>query len=239
VPSTKTSKKPPKGRRGGQSRARVEELKRQQRRAERRRTMLWVGCSSLIGLAVLAIAIVPPALKSLNSPTRKSLSALGSPASSAACDAAESPPTGASGEHVGPDTSSPTIVKVNYDSVPPVGGQHYVTPLPRTPHYYARSDAPKIEQLVHNEEHGYTIVFYDKTVSKAQLKTLQDIATKQSKTKFIVAPWDDAYGAFPAGKHIGLATWGHKQLCGKASGAVVGSFMKQFPSSQSPEPNTA
>jgi hypothetical protein len=59
--------------------------------------------------------------------------------------------------------------------------------------------------------------------------------------KFIVAAWDDAYGTFPSGKHIGMSHWGaeasHIQLCSKVSGEAVQKFMTQFPHSDAPEPN--
>jgi hypothetical protein len=36
--------------------------------------------------------------------------------------------------------------------------------------------------------------------------------------------------------HVGMATWGHKQLCAKVSGEVVAAFVQRFPPSQAPEP---
>ena len=116
--------------------------------------------------------------------------------------------------------------------------------------FYTARDRPEMEQLVHNLEHGYTIVWYDDTIKGAQLEDLQDIATRARTEdavgptgKFIVSAWDDAYGDFPSGKHIGISHWGatdgHIQLCGKVSGAVVQDFIDEFPSSDSPEPNAA
>ncbi|MDQ6649636.1 MAG: DUF3105 domain-containing protein [Actinomycetota bacterium] len=241
VPSTKTSG--PRGRKQAKStrrdsRARVEALKRQQRRAERRRTLLFVGGFSLVGLVILGLAIVPPALKSINSPTHKSLASFGVPVAGAGCAPAESPEAGPAAQHVGPGTDKPAVTKVDYNSVPPVGGEHYAQPLPRTQHFYARGDAAaKVEQLVHNEEHGYTVLWYDKGASRTDITALKDIATKQDKLKFIVAPWDEAHGAFPDGKHVAVTTWGHKQVCASASGALVADFMKAFPGSKAPEPN--
>lgn len=242
MPSTKTSpgprgRKPAKPRRS-ESRARVEELKRQQRRAERMRTLLFVGGFSLVALVILGLAIVPPALKSINSAAHKSLASFGVSAAQAACTPAESPDAGPAAQHVGPGTDKPTVTKVDYNSIPPIGGEHFAQPLPRTQHFYARgANTARVEQLVHNEEHGYTVVWYDKGASTADVSALKNIATKQEKLKFIVAPWNEAYGAFPDGKHVGLTSWGHKQVCGAASGAAVGAFMTAFPTSGAPEPN--
>ena len=62
-------------------------------------------------------------------------------------------------------------------------------------------------------------------------------------TKFITSAWDDAYGTFPSGKHIGMSHWGaadsHVQLCGKVSGPALDKFMTQYPSTDAPEPNVA
>jgi hypothetical protein len=58
--------------------------------------------------------------------------------------------------------------------------------------------------------------------------------------KFIVSAWDDAYGDFPSGMHVALSHWGaeqgHRQMCGKVSGAVVADFIEDFPASDAPEP---
>ena len=75
-----------------------------------------------------------------------------------------------------------------------------------------------------------------------------------SSDKFIVSEWDPSYGQLPAGKKFALSHWsatlasnkatvasqeGHRQLCGQLSGAVVESFVKQFPLTSAPEPGAA
>lgn len=218
------------GKKSGRSnRARLDELRRQQQRAERRRTMLFVGGAALIGILLIAAAVVPAAVKSANSPTRKSVASFGVPIAQADCAPSEDPPDEGS-EHV------PAGTHVDYTSVPPTSGRHTDDVLPRDPHFYPRGDnRAVVEKLVHNEQHGYPIVWYDATTPKAQVDALKQLGEKLKAEKFIAAPWDAARGAFPAGKHIGMATWGHKQLCGAVSGQAVGDFMAKFPPSQAPE----
>jgi hypothetical protein len=136
-----------------------------------------------------------------------------------------------------------------YTTVPPSFGPHWSTPVLDSRAFYSVKDRPAMEQLVHNLEHGYTIVWYDKTIKGDQLSELKDISTsarsrdETAPSKFIVSAWDDSYGKFPAGKHIGLSHWGAQdsyiQLCGKVSGGVVSNFITKYPASDSPEPTAA
>ena len=135
-----------------------------------------------------------------------------------------------------------------YESVPPSYGPHWGTPVFPARTFYSDRDRPQMEQLVHNLEHGYTILWYDATIKGKQLDTLEDLAQSASNSdmagpgnKFIVSAWDDSYGKFPSGKHLGMSHWGAQasaiQLCGKVSGDAVQKFMTQFPASDAPEPN--
>jgi hypothetical protein len=115
-----------------------------------------------------------------------------------------------------------------------------------------------METLVHNLEHGYTILWYDVKAGEARKAQLQQLATIVNKLdpsagKFLVSAWDPAYGQFPAGKKFALSHWsatvgadgkvsaqaGHRQLCGDLSGDVVKSFVERFPRTSSPEPDAA
>jgi hypothetical protein len=124
---------------------------------------------------------------------------------------------------------------------------------------YTTADVPAVETLVHNLEHGYTILWYDPSVEKAQAASFQALATKvnamkESANKFLVVPWDTTRGAFPAGKKYALSHWsadvdpstgqvskqmGHRQLCAGLSTQVVETFVKQHPWSSAPEPGAA
>ena len=124
-----------------------------------------------------------------------SLEDIGSSVAAAGCDSvAEHQATG-NQDHVAEGT------KVNYSQTPPDSGAHYPSPAPFTKHFYAEADRPPVETLVHNLEHGYTVVWYRADAPGKQIKNLQAIAKTfgsdnyDPAEKFIAAPWSDADGA--------------------------------------------
>lgn len=230
-------------------RARVEQMRREQQAKERRKSILFVVVAVVLGVGLIAAAALPSILKSSNDPMKKSMSSFGVSAASASCSAPTDDKTTGSAVHVGPGTNQPNVTRVKYAEVPPSSGEHFVQPVLPSKPFYSATDRPALEQLVHNLEHGYTVLWYDDTITGKQLQTLQDLAKRARNEsavgpthKFIVSAWDSSYGAFPSGKHIALSHWsakqGHRQLCGQVSGEVVASFVKQFPASDAPEPNS-
>jgi hypothetical protein len=154
--------------------------------------------------------------------------------------------------------------QVFYDDAPPAFGQHWnvfgKAPVPIGREFYTESDRPELEQLVHNLEHGFTILWYDETVAEDadQLTELRAIARKFSDTTdrrnaFIVAPWTEEDGAdFPDGQHVALTHWsvggvgetdgeqvGVWQYCEAPSGEAVDTFVRDYPQQDSPEPDVA
>lgn len=176
---------------------------------------------------------------------------LGSSIAAASCDpVAEHAATG-NQDHVAEGT------KVDYAETPPDSGKHYPTPAPFTKHFYAEADRPPVETLVHNLEHGYTVVWYRADAPSKQIKDLQRIAKTfgseeyDPADKFIAAPWAEADGAgFPDGKNIVITRWtadpndpsnpstqqGVRQTCINVSGAAIKEFMTKYPVANSPEP---
>jgi hypothetical protein len=224
--------------------ARVEEMRRAQQAAERRRTLLIGGVVAVVVIAlIVTVTVVVRNFQKGQDPA-----SIGVAASAAACDPVITDKTSGSSVHVGPGTDKATVTKVNYTMVPPTSGEHFVVPDSSGRKFFTAADRPKTETLVHNLEHGYTVVWYTSATPQAQvdqLKKLSELAPKDSATatKFIVSSWDDSYGAFPTGKTIGISHWGAKQgfrqLCGQVSGAVVKSFIEKHPYSDAPEPNAA
>ncbi|HET7475547.1 MAG TPA: DUF3105 domain-containing protein [Dermatophilaceae bacterium] len=237
--------------------ARIAEMQRQERARERRvRLRIIAGCVVL--LVILAAVVTYAVLDARGKQPDQLIATIGVAASAAACDPVTTDTATGSQEHVGPNTNTPGTTKVKYSTVPPSTGAHFASPVLGDTKFYTASDRPAMENLVHNLEHGYTILWYDQQAGAAvtsQLKALADAAngTTWARDKFIVSAWDPSYGALPSGKAFALSHWsaefgtdgaiksqaGHRQLCGKLSGAVVKSFLQSHPTSQSPEPNGA
>jgi hypothetical protein len=226
-------------------RAKVEAMRREQQARERRKSLLFIVIAVVVGLGIVAAAAWPAYNKSRNDPAKKALASFGVPATDAACSDIETK-EGTNTEAFRKHDGDGTVEK--YATVPPSYGPHWGSPAFPARTFYTVRDRPEMEQLVHNLEHGYTILWYDDTIEGEQLDTLKDLATSASNSdmagpgnKFIVSAWNTAYGTFPSGKHLGLSHWGAKdsgiQLCGKVSGDAVGAFMKKFPASDAPEPN--
>ncbi|GAA1839774.1 DUF3105 domain-containing protein [Microlunatus capsulatus] len=223
------------------------------RKAEQRRRT--IGLFAICGVLALALLAYPVYLFVDDYKARNAtITDFGPAASAAGCDPAASNPATGNQEHVAEGT------KVTYDRFPPDSGPHYATPAPFTKHFYSTADRPQVETLVHNLEHGYTVVWYRAEAPQDQVDTLSDIAKTfgsddyDPADKFIAAPWSEADGGpFPDGKDVVLTRWtadpanpadttkqqGVRQACGQVSGAAIADFMTQYPVVNSPEPNGA
>jgi hypothetical protein len=183
-----------------------------------------------------------------------SIEHLGSSIAAAGCDPVSEHEATGNQDHVAEGT------KVDYAQTPPDSGKHYPSPAPFTKHFYAEADRPPVETVVHNLEHGYTVVWYRADAPGKQIKNLQRIAKTfgsddyDPADKFIAAPWSEADGAgFPAGKNIVVTRWtadpsdpgnptaqkGVRQACTEVSGAAIKDFMAKYPVANSPEPSGA
>lgn len=224
--------------------ARLEEVRRQQARTDRRRTLLVAGAAVtlVIGLGVAVTKVV------VDEQAASDITRVGVAASAASCDPVITDQATGSSVHVGPGTDQPTLTTVRYATVPPSSGEHYVQPEYPARAFYTAGDRPALESLVHNLEHGYTVVWYTAATPApqvAELERLADLARDDANTggKFIVSAWDDARGAFPAGRTVALSHWGatqgYRQLCGAVSGEVVKTFVASHPWKDAPEPDAA
>jgi hypothetical protein len=154
-------------------------------------------------------------------------------ASTADCDVDESAPEDPP-EHV--DVSR----AIEYDVVPPVSGPHRPQWPDITKTLYVSAERPELGELVHSQEHGWTIVWYDETVNPADLG---DIAAEIAiAPKIVIVPWTSADGAaFPAGKHVALTHWEvgteWRQFCAAADSAAILAFAERHPPTDAHEPS--
>ena len=229
-------------------RAVVEQLRRDQKRAERRRTILVISLCAVVALVIIGAAAVP--LIKANRNAAQPLADIGVSASEAGCQDVITKKATGTQDHK--EVGTP----IAYPDAPPADGPHYPTPASIERKFYTAKDRPEVQYLVHNLEHGYNLLWYDETVAKdkKQVADLKAIAAKYTgakpSDKFIVAPWTSEDGKkFPSGTHVALTHWsvggdandtskqkGVWQYCGKPSGEVVTKFVKDYPYTDSPEP---
>ena len=237
----------------------VEQMRKQAQAAERRRSLAIVGACVVVALAIVGIAVfqyVKGEREKAELAERK-LSEIGVAAQAAGCTPVREEPATGQGDHV--------TTTVTYDTVPPSYGPHNPSADNSGSHFFTADDRPDVEVLVHNLEHGWTIVWYDESVANddAQMKLLRATADKfdqhgsDPRYNMIIAPWteDDGEGRpIPEGKHLAFTHWsihqpvyapptgseqvpsfGESQYCSAFSGAALDDFMKKFPYDDAPE----
>jgi hypothetical protein len=225
----------------------IEKMQRDQARADRNRTLLIVVASIVVGLAIIAY----PAIRLIqDSQTRnQAIAELGVDAAAASCDKIIDDPATGTQDH------KPDGEVIAYAVSPPSSGPHYAVWAPFGKKFYTVDDRPAVPNLVHNLEHGYTILWYDESVAddssqiaaiKAIAATLDDNDTN-GRLKFKAVPWTDDDGkGFPKGQHVAFTHWrvdaeaqkqyGAWQYCSEASGEALEQFMDKYPFTDAPEP---
>lgn len=220
-------------------RARVEAMRKQQQSTERRRTILVMGAA--IAVVLVLVGVVAAAIIDYRKDNPDELALIGPGPAEASCTEVTSEETAGSSEHVDPAT-----LPLEYETAPPSSGPHLGQPEFPAQAFYTAEDRPQMEALVHNLEHGYSIVWYTEDLPTEQVEQLQrisDIARGEASTggKFIVSAWDDAYGDLEDDAQVALSHWGadqgHRQYCGQVSGEAIASFVEAYPSSDAVEPN--
>jgi hypothetical protein len=240
-------------------RAAVDKIRRDQKRADQRQGRIIIAVSILIAAGIIGSVAWKPISDQFRESKYdgKSLSQIG--ASAKACQPRVIKAATGVQDHVQPG------VEVKYPDAPPAFGQHEVAPDSITRKLYTEKDRPRVEMLVHNLEHGYTILWYDQTIadSSDQMAQLRAIADKLQGTddfrlKFKAVPWLKSDGkAFPKGQHVAISHWaktpasadtklaeaakvtdsaGVWTYCSSVSGAALKDFMTTYPYLNSPEP---
>ncbi|MGA8845764.1 MAG: DUF3105 domain-containing protein [Nocardioides sp.] len=230
----------------------IDNAMKKQRSAEKHRSNVIVGVCVLIALGLIGAASYQP-IKSYFDEREFSgleVSEVGAPAS--VCQDVTTKEATDVSNHV------PQGTEVSYEDAPPAFGPHWnvagVAPAPFTEKYYTADDRPPLEALVHNLEHGYTILWYDETIADdaGQISQIRSIAKKfdlddtNFRLKFIAAPWlseDEGEPPFPEGQHVAFTHWkgdettstGVFQYCSETSGAALETFMADYPYTDAPE----
>jgi hypothetical protein len=236
---------------GGSRRERLASFEAARKKEQRRRGILLLVICLVLAVALLAY---PVYLFAKDYQARNAtLDDLGVAVSAAGCDPISEHAAKGNQQHV------PDGTKVTYDPTPPDSGPHYPAPAPFTKRFYSTADRPAVETLVHNLEHGYTVVWYRDSLPDKEKQQLEAISKTfgsdayNPADKFIAAPWTDADGAFPAGKNVVITRWyadpnnpadtakqqGVRQACAAVSGPAIKEFMAKYPYANSPEPNGA
>jgi hypothetical protein len=223
----------------------IEKMQRDQARSDRNRTIFIVVASIVVGLAIIAY----PAIRLIqDSRTRnQAIAELGVAAGSASCDKVIDDPASGTQDH------KPDGEVIAYPVSPPSSGPHYATWAPFSKKFYSVDDRPAVANLVHNLEHGYTILWYRDTLAKDQIDTIEKISKAKlpdsSTGKFIAAPFTESDGKpWPEGKTVAFSHWsgnaagattafGHRQFCGSVSGEALQQFMDKYPAADAQEPN--
>jgi hypothetical protein len=230
--------------------AKIDAIRKQQKSAEKRRGLMIVGVCAVVALLIVGAAAYGPIknwwdvrqLRDLD------LGTIGAPAS--VCQEVQEKSATGSGDHVEPGTDIP------YEDAPPAFGTHYDVWADIERKFYTDGDRPDVGELVHNLEHGYTLLWYDDTIADdgQAMDDLRAIASKFTdddnlRNKFKIVPWTSDDGdAFPDGQHLAFTHWsiggdgevagdqfGITQYCSEPSGAAVEEFMKEYPYTDSPE----
>jgi hypothetical protein len=231
----------------------IDDIRRKQKSAEKRQGFVILAVCLAIALIIVVVAAYKPvrAWFEQQKYANDALADIGS--SPSVCGKVITKDAKGSGEHRDENE------QITYDDAPPAFGPHWnvggFAPVSIDDRFYTEDSRPELEQLVHNLEHGFTILWYDETAADdaSMLGEIKAIADKldysdtNNRLSFIAAPWTSDDGKdFPDGEHIAFTHWsadqgsdkseGIWQYCTKPSGEALETFMKDYPYYDAPEP---
>lgn len=233
-------------------RAVLDEMRATEKRGERMRGFAIVGVALLIGLLLIGAAAYRPIKDGLTAREARNTAITDIGAAASACGDITTKKATGNQEHI------PETEKGGYTDSPPAFGKHWNIWESMDKKFYRADERPPLEKLIHNQEHGFTILWYDESIAddSGKLDDVKAIAEKYAGTdnqrlKFMAVPWTKDDGkAFPDGQHVALTHWsvggvgedktgdqvGVWQYCSAPSGEAVRSFMEKYPYMDSPEP---
>ena len=230
----------------------IDSIRKQQSRSEKTRGLAIVAVCGIIAALIVGAAAFKPVKDwyDLRQYSSASLGEIG--AGAEVCQEVVTKKAEGNQDHV------PAGTDVPYEDSPPAFGKHWDVWDSMERKLYTTADRPELGELVHNLEHGYTILWYDETVADDadMMDDLRGIASKLQGTsnlrdKFKAVPWTSADGKpFPEGQHVALTHWsiggagttdpakqvGVWQYCSVPSGAALEKFMDEYPYMDSAEP---
>jgi hypothetical protein len=208
---------------------RLEDLRSQQKAAERRKNFIFAGSAIVVALILIGAAVIPAYLHDRSKKAKEKIGYQASPTSAekaAGCLGVHNDPLSAAAQHVeGPIDYAKEKYGDDRDGVtpiPPTGGKHNALSLGDTVRFYPLAAKPRAERAVHNLEHGYIVVWYDSKLPADQVTKLQELAKSQTLTRLLVVGWWQ--GDLPAGKHVVFTSWGRTDRCSTVSDAVATKF---------------
>lgn len=231
----------------------ADQLRTKQKRTDKRQGLVIVGVCIFVAVAIIGLAAFQPIKNwwDLRSFKDVEVAEIGAPAS--VCQKIIKKKANGNQDHVPPGT------EVKYPDSPPAFGKHEDVPDNMDRKLYTEDDRPPVEMLVHNLEHGYTLLWYDESIAddSEQMTEIKAIASKLAGTsnqrlKFKAVPWKKSDGkAFPDGQHIAITHWskggvdvddsevekqvGVWQYCSKVSGDALSDYMLTYDFFDSPE----
>jgi hypothetical protein len=226
----KSSKRKHETRRANRDRKqRLEELRTQQKAAERRKNFLFAGTAIVVALLLIGAAVVPTIIHDRNQKAKEKVGYQAAPTAAekaAGCLGVHNDPLSAQALHVdGPIDYSKEPYGDSRDgtpAIPPTGGKHNALSLGDTVRFYPLSQKPRPERAVHNLEHGYIVVWYDSKLPADQVKKLQELAKSGSMTRLLVVGWWQS--DLPADHHVVFTSWGRTDRCTTVSDAMASEF---------------
>ena len=234
-------------------RSKAARIQNQQRAKEKGRGLLVMGLSVLVAVVIIGAAAYGPLTDWWKGRELADVPITEIGAAASVCQDIITKPADGNQDHVEPGTP------LTFQDAPPAFGVHYSVWEGLERPFYTVADRPDIGRLVHNLEHGFTVLWYDETAA-ADDEMMTDIKALAKKftgsddlrrLKFKAAPWTKDDGdSFPDGQHIAFTHWsvggagntapdeqvGVWQYCSEPSGAALDSFMEQYDYLDSPEP---
>jgi hypothetical protein len=106
-----------------------------------------------------------------------------------------------------------------YEVDPPAGGPH----LDRAanPGFYTESNLPKDGELVHAQEHGFVVLWYQPDRSNEKRRQLEQLSDNLGR-ELIVVPRASLPG------EVAVTAWHHRMLCGELVPEKVALFTRSY-----------